>query len=251
MPCGNHMSSQTRRTGDKVMAQKAHAVKFSMLEDRDEMQAVYQDLERFIKFLAVRNAGDFQVLMSSDELIGELNIEFVKGFAAYNHLPKEQLKAVLRKMFDNRIVELKCRFYETHRKSEKTIISLDIDVCVADISQVSPYHQGSSSEDATPVEELVEGDPDSAELVESKDRVLATREMLSPTAKKVFDALVFGNQALAQVMYLVCQRAAKVFKESSPNVKAWHIADALNLDEEEVKIAIKEIKNAYAEVCDG
>lgn len=233
------------------MAQKSQDTKFSMLEDDAAVMDKYLELERFIRYLAYRNAGELQVLMSVDEIIGELNVEFVKGFQRYGDLPDEQFRAVLRRMFDNRIVELKCRFYETHREHEKMIISLDISVGAADIQKLSPFARDNDDPNAQPVEELIEGDPDVDELYSSNARVLETRSRLSPNARKVFDAVVYGNAALAQVMYLVCQRASAIFKECSPGIRAWHIADALGMSEKEVKKAIKEIKASYEEVCNG
>lgn len=226
---------------------KVHQDKFSELED-DE---VYLELEKFVHYLAGRNANPSNTMMEYDEIVGELMLEMVKGMRAYPHLEKDNLKAVIRRMMDNRVSELRYRFYATHRAAENKMISIDVEVNVSDAAQLDVLHPLVDYGE-TPVEELIEDiGSNPADIYESADRVRITRTLLSPVARQVFDAVVYGNNMLATLVWLSTQRASCVFKSSEVNVKPWHIADALRLDERVVKEAFKEIKTTYMEVCNG
>jgi hypothetical protein len=229
------------------MPRKPRVSKFSELENSE---AVYDEIAKFIRYLASRYAGSYQILMEYDELIAELNLEFVKGIQAYGNRPMGELKAILRRMMDNRIAELRYRYYRTHRRAEVEIISLEMEVGGGDVSHISQLVQ-TNTDEGTPVEELIEGNPDSSYLYDSKERVAATRALLSPNTVKVFDAIVYGNKQLAAVMHLSCQRSAVIFKSANVKLKPWHVADALCMEEREVKAAFREIKQAYAEVLNG
>jgi hypothetical protein len=224
---------------------KARRAKFSVLED----DSVYVELEKFVRYLAGRNANPNNTMMEYDEIVGELMLEMVKGIRAYPDLPMNQLKAVIRRMMDNRIGELRYRFYTTHRSAENKMISLSILVNVNDEDQLS-YNTPTGIQH--PVEELIEDEgADPSTLLDSKERVQETRENLSLTALRVFDAVIYGNNMLAKILLLSSMRASYVFGSRTTVMKPWHIADALHLSLEEVKGAIKEIKYVYAEVCNA
>lgn len=232
--------TKTRQTSEQV--------KFSDI-GRDE--ETYKQLERFVRYLSSKNNNDRNIMMQSDEIAGELLLELVKGLRAYPNLEMEQLKAVIRKMMDNRVSELKYRFYTTHRGQEKFSISLDLEVAVSDADIVSTAGDAVGFGD-TLVHELIESPfSDPQDIYESKERVLETRRHISPVARKVFDAIVFGNNMLAVVLYMSSLRASVIFKHKVVQIKPWHVADALHLDESVVKEAFREIKSVYAEVLNG
>ena len=203
----------------------------------------HTEMIKFVHYLAGRNPG---LAVEYDDIVGELMLELVKGVQSYPELPHEQLKAVLRRMMDNRISELKYRFHVTHRKQALFDISLSLDISIRDAKKLGAGH--CEGEGAIPVEELIAGGDDPAEIFESKERVRAVRKQLSPISKSVFDSLILGNSMLAQVVWLSSMRASVVFGSRAVKVRPWHIADALHMDEKEVKIALKDIKRAYQEV---
>ena len=100
-------------------------------------QEVYVELEKFVHFLASKNANPNNVMMEYDEIVSELMLEMVKGLRAYKDLPKGQLKAVIRRMMDNRVSELRYRFYVTHRVAENTSISIDLEVSVSNVDSLN------------------------------------------------------------------------------------------------------------------
>ena len=205
------------------MSNKTHDDKFSGIES-DTMEDWYIEMEKFIHYLAGANNG---LAVEYDDIVQELAVELVKGVKAYPNLPHEQLKAVLRKMMDNRISELKYRFHVTHRKEALFDISLSIEVQTKDASRLlgsTPVHQ-SDQPSAVPIEELVPGGPDPAAVFASKERVLEIRSSLSSGARRVFDSLIRGNNMLAMVVWLSSVRASHVFGSRSVKIRPWHIAD--------------------------
>lgn len=225
-------------------AVKLDSSKFSSLEEE-----TYYELEKFVHYLAGRHANG-NVMMSYDEIVGELLVELVKGVRHYSNLEMNKLKAVIRRMMDNRISELKYRFFSTHRNAENYVISLNLEVATRNADALDYIDDANSG--VTPVEELIEDvGSDPANLYESKERVTLTRERLSPVARDVFDSVVYGNNMLSTIMLLAAVRSTYIYKSRVVTIKPWHIADALHMDEQEVKIALKEIKEVYSEVCYG
>ncbi len=218
--------------------------KFSSVEEW------YVELERFIHYLAGRNGG---LAVEYDDIVGELMVELVKGVQAYPDLPHDQLKAVLKRMFDNRISELKYRYHITHRKHALFNISLDIEVSVNTNHNVlgKGVLHNSPDPDSVPLSEIITGGDDPAAIYASKERVLEVRNMLSSSAKRVFDSLIRGNNMLAMIIWLSSVRSSYVFGSRSVKIRPWHIADALGMDEKEVKIALRDIKKVYKEVYNG
>lgn len=207
-----------------------------------EVEIIAQ-MEGFVKHLAGRVASDTgDVLFTFDELVGELNEELVKGIRyyekkglAFDSDGTEQLKALLRRMMDNRIAELRHKYYGTHRVHAKFNISIEMELDI--------YEDGS-------LEETIpdESSPSPEDILLSLDRVNRTRAKLSPMAKTVFDACLKGNVRLDQLMLLSAIRAKTV--GSKPKVaRPAIVADALMEDERLVRRMFKEISNAYQEVC--
>lgn len=227
-----------------MMATKNSAdVKFSMVEDEE----IYNELERFVLWMANRNGSDVDVLMESDELVGELLLEMAKGLRTYSHLPKDQKKAVIRKMMDNRISEIRHRVFGTHRRLGLSPIRLDQETDLADATgiQDGAYRQHGHFV----VEELVE--EEGSDPYESIENVSLTRQLLSENAKKVFDAVIYGNERLGNLARLSGKRHEAVFGTDRVRIKTWQIADSLLMEPRQVRRAIREIRRAYSEVCNA
>jgi hypothetical protein len=134
-------------------------------------------------------------------------------------------------MMDNRISELKYKFYMTHRKHE-----LSLTISLSDI-------------DDDPDEFILSGShPNPASLSASKDRVLLTRAKLSPVAREVFDVLIYGDERLNEQLRISHIRAKAVYKDFKVKIRPFHVADALMISEREVLNAYDEIRSAYREV---
>src|SRR3990167_8635608 len=84
--------------------------KFSDSDDK-LCSEVYDDLVKFVKWLASSNHDDSNIMMDYDEIVGELMLELVKGVAHYKHLERKKLLAVIKRMMDNRISELRYKYY--------------------------------------------------------------------------------------------------------------------------------------------
>jgi len=223
--------------------------KFSAVEEPDEME-VYEELEKFIWYLAYQNQDPNNVMMEVEEIVGELMLELAKGLKFYNGLPSGQMQAVLRKMMDNRVSELKFRYYVSGRRIPLSLtVSLDLEVGETGDGQIVMFGVGG---DDNLLHEFVPAEFSSPEeIYESMENVVRVRQGLSEVAQLVFDAVVFGNEQLTDVMYLSALRAAAVFKNKTIRLKSRHIADALLLDDRAVRKAFREIRLAYAEVCNG
>jgi len=218
---------------------------------------VYDQLNDLVHYLAIRySQTTSEVLMEKDEIVGELYLELWKGCLHYHHknaeMTVEQLLSVLKVMLSNRISELKYRYFTTHRKVGQLNVTIEIFV---DIEH--PTHRGSMSIDVMdnfdPAQSLAPtGLQDPAVLFDSSENVRTVRAMLDSIAKQVFDACVYGHEQLALHVWLSSIRANAVYKtDRSVTIKPYHIASALCMPEESVKIAICNISNAVEEVYNG
>lgn len=207
--------------------------KFSIIE-------AYTSLEPFIKYLANRHCND-DLMFSYDELFGELQLELVKGFEYYYTSGKitkiDQLYAVLRKMMDNRIAELRYRHYVTHRGKSKLNISIDVQLSI----ETDDTDAWESIEDPNA--------PDPELMAMSVDRVDSVTERLSLPAQKVLNMLLDGSSRLDMLVYLMTFRA--VSNHRFPKFRPALVANAMLTDTKSVEKAFKEIKKVYAEVCNG
>lgn len=201
--------------------------KFSITE-YDEGEEVFHELEKFVSWVSWNNSEPgAETMMDYDELSGELFLEVAKGIKHYGgKLPLDQLKAVIRKMVDNRIFELKFRYHCTHRKLGGLNISLDIEQIGFPVS------------DSCNVEELYD----------SGERIGTLSSALSPRAKRVFDAVIFGDERLGNQIKLSAIRANFVHRNPSIRIRTHLLSEALYMSEREVRSAINEIKRKYAEV---
>lgn len=188
------------------------------------------NLVKFVYWLAGKNANPDNVMMSFDEIVGELFVEIVKGVDKYRDLPQNELEAVLRRMMDNRISELKYKFYVTHRKYERSLT-----IALPDAEDDLDEYIGSNQSNP-------------ASLSASRERVQQTRQQLSSTAKQVFDMLIFGDERLNQQLNISNIRAKSVYKDYKVKIRPFHIADALMISESEVVAAYDEIRQAYKSV---
>jgi len=218
--------------------------KFSKL---DEDVAV-KSMTKFVYYLANRYHDPNNPMMAADEIAGELFFELAKSIERYGNLPLEKFKAVTRRMMDNRISELKYKYYVTHRKGHKNEVSIEMLVAARDESQL---HSGMTEvSDGIQVDELIGGN-DTEALYASADRVVELHKRLSPIAKEIFDALIFGNDRLNDFIELSIIRAEQVYKNFTVKIKPYMLANALVIPESEVRSAMKEIEDVYAEVCNG
>lgn len=214
---------------------KTDTVKFSSIVDDREVQELteqmYEQLIAFVKWLSSNSVSGESVMMDYDEIVGELMLELVKGCRHYSHLSKDKLAAVLRRMMDNRISELRYRYYKTHRIAERTMEDL-----------YSKEHEA-----------LLPSYVSVEELVESNELVHSVRERISDKAKIVFDALIFGNERMSEFVRLSEMRRIASGKPSSKHVKLTKsiVANSTVLSERDVYAAYREIRLAYREVCNA
>ena len=218
--------------------------KFSDSDDK-LCSDVYDDLVKFVKWLASSNHDDSNIMMDYDEIVGELMLELVKGVAHYKHLERKKLLAVIKRMMDNRISELRYKYYLTHRKAHAEQISIDHDAG-------GDSHR--FDDDDPEIEHIAADDGGSVEeLVDSSSIVTEVRNRLSVDSRKVFDTVIHGNNRRLEVflamsavrMNSVNSRGGKV--RLSRNV----VANATVLPLEIVRDAYKEISAVYKEVTDG
>lgn len=215
---------------------ESHDAKFSNVDVSDT--GVYQALYKLVMKLANDNVNDENIMMSFDEIVGELLEELAKGLRHYRDLPFNNKLAVIRRMLDNRISELRYKYYVTHRKQHATDISIESQLDVDDENSSMDESVSIASDQPTPEAWLL-----------SIERVRDTRSLLSDTAKTVFDCVVYGENArLANVLVIHLQRSATANTVPLMKIKPWMVADALFMSEKEVNVAFHEIATAYKKV---
>lgn len=190
----------------------------------DELQKIYDDIRKFVRYLAGRNADSNNIMLQSEEIEGELWVEFAKGIKRYGNLPHDELLAVIRRMMDNRIAELRYKYYLTHRSIYNHMENEDI----SDIIGVG------SCVDAV--------DPETYCI--AHDTVEHIAAQLSENARKIFVAIVYGDERITDQCVLAGMRKAYVYKGGgtvrlTPNI----VSKALALDIGSVKESLREIKN--------
>lgn len=205
-------------------------------------EEVLERISKFVSWLAGRSVRDVP-LMDYDEMRSELYFEVVKGMRYYANKPMNELLALLRRMCDNRVSELKYKYTITHRKAAITALSIS----VVDIDPDEESRRGgrSSIGHRWVMDNAVELDAE----INSATRVSETRCRLTPISRKIFDAVIYGHPNMATQLMLAGTRAGHVYKSGgSVRVKPRHVAEALAMDENVVKLSFKEIRQVYAEV---
>lgn len=212
----------------------------------DDIIAALQD---FIYYLAHTRCTSDTLLMGFDDIVGELLLELVKTFMYYKdkNLTKGQMLAVIRKTLDNRIGELIYRYFKTHRVVGNNYIPIEQLAEMEDEDDDTLYHPSASSIDIH-----LEVFPTAETILISKQGVLQLRSMLSPAAIKVVDAILDGHPMVAEQVRLSIDRAAFVYKSGGTvRIEAWHLADGLAMDVNDIKRAFVEIRKAYVEAFHG
>lgn len=210
--------------------------KFSMTDDE-----IIEQLRGFITHLASIHQDEYVMDMQFDDLVGELMLELAKGLSYYRDKPSDQKLVLLRRMMDNRIGELRYRYYITSRQFGRLEFSLEY---------AAPYQSG-ENQDADDLGETIPDVLDVEGIVDSKERVARVRDALSPKSKRVLDAVISGNKRLSVIMAASTFRSTSVFKTTSPvTLKAWHLADALFMSEKDVQASIIEIRRVYARIME-
>jgi len=198
---------------------------------------VYGSLLKFVYYLAAQREHD-AALLGFQEIKSELFEEMVKGYARYGHLPRGQLLAVIRKMMDNRLSELTHKYYLTHRGLGVNAKSMP----EADEAWFEDVVWTSDGNDCSVLEEFLD----------SKERVEETLNALSREDRKVLLSVLYGCPGLEKQIKLSGLRASFVYTaRGTIRIKPWHVAEALEMEEEDVKKSFKEIERAYAEVVNG
>ena len=182
---------------------------------------LYSELEDFMHWIAWKNVDDNNVMMNHDDIFGELQIEFVKSLKHYGHLPKKQFINVTKRMIDNRIAELRYKYYKTHRGLAANMLSIDDDF----------------------IEDLLPDIFDLEAYVELEDFVEDIRDRMRGLDLEIFDILYYGDERMTELLKLVGMRSSYVYSgRGTIRRKAWHIADILAISISEVKASISHIE---------
>ena len=182
---------------------------------------MYSELENFMHWLAWENVDDNNIMMNHDDIFGELQLEFVKSLQHYSDLPKKQFINVTKRMFDNRISELKYKHYRTHRRLAGNMMSIDDEF----------------------IEDLLPDMFDLEAYVEIKDFVECIREQLSGLDLDIFDILYYGDERLTELLKLAGMRSSYAYSgRGTIRRKAWHIADILVISITKVKTSLSHIE---------
>lgn len=209
----------------------------------ENVNTTVDKISKFVYWLAHHNCSTTCIMMEFDELVGELFVEIAKGLDVYGDRPENELLAILRRMCDNRLAELKTMHYRTHRAAGNNPVDIQELSREDDADGYIMYK--------VPNEYLIVIDP--GVLSSSVARVMATRARLSPNAVKVFDAVILTeDERVAEQIRLAGIRASAIFVTGGTvKIKPWHVAEALNMKEALVRRCFREIRQAYKEVVNG
>lgn len=211
-----------------------------------EFHEIYNQLERYVHWLAEKTSkqNSDADLMNYDDMVGELFLELWKGYTRYKDKPADELLAILRRMMDNRISELRYRYLVTHRKQEITNVTIIHD----------PHETSEWDEDLDVIsDEIIEDiGSDPAVIYMSLERVFEVRDALNETERRIFDAVLFGDEMVDAYVAISIRRANYVYKSGGTvKVRPFHISDALQIPEKDVVAAFRKVKKVYAGVVDG
>jgi len=200
------------------------------------IETIHQELTGFVYYMANRFQSDDY--MNFDDIVGELNLEIVKGYQYYSGkiLDLERFKACLRQMIAFRIAELRHKQFGTHRIHARMNISIELEL-IGDEGDTD-FTETIPDIDCSQPEELCE----SAELVEEVKR------RLSPIAQQVMDMVCSGDERLTAIIFLATVRACGSKPNSRSKIKPWMLAEVLSVSEPEVRKAFSEIRKALESV---
>jgi hypothetical protein len=209
------------------MAHKSSKDKFIIIGDESD-DAVVSSLTRLAMKHAYDNENPSNPMMFADEILCELFEEMAKGLKHYKDLPYSQKLAVIRRMMDNRISELRYKYYLTYRGESKHDVSIENDnqevaVC--------------ASKELSPEDRLI-----------LKDNYQELYDSVSDGAREVLDCVMRdSNPRFLEIMKLHAIRN----EGRSQRIRPHMIADALLISEEEARRRIAEIKLAYRRIYVG
>jgi hypothetical protein len=197
------------------------ARKLDSEENLTESEIIFKRLEGLVVYLAGLNENPDHAMLSKDDIISELHEEIQKGINYYTGKYKvDDMVGLIKRMCYNRISELKYRYYITYRKQEKNILSIEMEVTL----ELEP-----------PTDE---GNPEY--LSDSSTRVRNTLEMLeSNEAKLIFQKIINDKD-------FHIASAGGVHN----HMTVEDIAAAVGLNVPAAAVGIREIKRAYAAVCE-
>ena len=198
---------------------------------------IYKKLNKLIHYLAYSySISTSEILMEYDEIVGELYIELWKGYKYYTakELEGNKLVAVLNVMLNNRIKELQYRYFVTHRKYAQTNLSLDFTFDDVDNNEYQPVICNTLIDNVpqNPLDKLL-----------ADEKLECCREMLDDNVRDVFDAVVYGHEQLALLVWLSGLRAKKNFRNpGTVKMKPRHVAAALHISVKEAKKSLSIIR---------
>ena len=200
------------------------------------IETIHQELTGFVYYMANRFQSDDY--MNFDDIVGELNLEIVKGYQYYSGkiLDLERFKACLRQMIAFRIAELRHKQFGTHRIRARMNISIELEL-IGD--------EGDTDFTET-IPDINCGQPE--ELCESAELVEEVKQRLSPIAQQVMDMVCSGDERLTAIIFLATVRACGSKPNSRSKIKPWMLAEILSVSEPEVRKAFSEIRKALESV---
>jgi len=200
------------------------------------IETIHQELTGFVYYMANRFQSDDY--MNFDDIVGELNLEIVKGYQYYSGkiLDLERFKACLRQMIAFRIAELRHKQFGTHRIHARMNISIELEL-IGD--------EGDTDFTET-IPDINCGQPE--ELCESAELVEEVKRRLSPIAQRVMDMVCSGDKRLTTLIFVATMRACGSKPNSHSKIRPWQIAQVLNISERDARKAFVEIRKALESV---
>jgi len=191
-----------------------------MAEPAMSVEELYDKLNKYIHWLAAKKATD-HVLMEREELEGELYEQLVYGWMYYRDrgLTVGELLAVIKQMLNNRISELKYRFYLTHRSAEKEMMDLDDLEC--------------------------DGPPDPEHIVEHMLRFSGFLDTLECGERTIVDAILWPDKRMCDQVRLRTFRRSYVYDVPSITIDWKLVADALHIQYAEARQAWSSVKRKW------
>lgn len=231
-------------------------------EEINNLDDLYQQFYRYIHWLAhcLNKDHKLHILLSDDDLAGDLFEELVKGWRHYgDKLPTDQLLRVIRKMLDNRIGELIYKYHVTYRRHDAKAISYDVLMEALDGQiwenprelaehwrdkrvAIAMFRQSAEQSRFTTSNSYMENLDDSARRTDQFLNSLTLEEY------RIVEAILTNDKRVGQQIKLRGIRKKFVYQNGGTiRINADLIADALHVDRPAVRRLWRSIKKKWRE----
>lgn len=214
-----------------------------MDDDIPTVEALYDKLKGYVRWLASKRSSPSNVLMSAQELEGELNAEIVFGFMYYQGRVggMDEMVKVVKRMLHNRVGELVHRFYGTHRSAEKGMRSLE-----ESGGTMSDIFSHGDDVDLL-ADTIPEPQPGPLDQTIANESLAEFWGMLDDDERRMVSAVIYPDRRMRAQIRLRSWRRSHVFQRCTVTLDCALVAEALHMDIDYAKVIWRSIRQKWRE----